>query len=88
MAAGRDIAHGGTQPMDFNAVLSEVDSWPVDQRIQLVQTVWDRLLEAGFEPALPASQRADLDRRLAALEASPEDVLSWEQVQDHLRRPR
>jgi hypothetical protein len=38
--------------MDYQAVLNEVESWPVDDRIRLVQEVWDRLGDQGHEPEL------------------------------------
>jgi putative addiction module component (TIGR02574 family) len=67
--------------MDLNAVLMETDSWPVEDRIRLVQEVWDRLVEQGYEPELTDELRADLDRRLAAHHANPEAAIPWEQVE-------
>jgi putative addiction module component (TIGR02574 family) len=66
--------------MDLTAVLSEVDSWPIDDRIRLVEEVWDRLVDQGSEPDLTEAQAAELDRRLAAYLASPGDVVPWEEV--------
>jgi putative addiction module component (TIGR02574 family) len=66
--------------VDLIAVLHEVGSWPVDDRIRLVQEVWDRLVDQGSEPELTESQAAELDRRLAAYAASPGDVVPWEEV--------
>jgi len=66
--------------MDLITVLREVDSWPVDDRIQLVQEVWDRIVSQGLEPELTLDQQAELDRRLAAHEAAPDEVVPWENV--------
>jgi putative addiction module component (TIGR02574 family) len=74
--------------MDLAAVLREVDTWPVEDRMRLVEVVWDRLLDVGAEPELTEAQRTELDRRIAALDANPEDVVSWDEVQQRLRRPR
>jgi putative addiction module component (TIGR02574 family) len=74
--------------MDLQTVLQEVDSWPVEERLRLVEAVWDQLLDAGVQPELTEAQRAELDRRVAALAANPEDVVPWEDVQRFLRRPR
>ena len=74
--------------MDLGAVLQEVDSWPVEERLRLVEAVWDGLLDAGVEPFLTSAQREELDRRIAALEASPDDVIPWDEVQQHIRRAR
>jgi putative addiction module component (TIGR02574 family) len=74
--------------MDLTTLLREVDSWPVEERIRLVEAVWNRLLDAGTEPELTEAQRAELDRRIAALDANPDDVVTWEAVQQFVRRPR
>ena len=74
--------------MDMAAVLREIDSWPVEVRIQFVQTVWDRIVEAGGEPPLTEAQQVELDRRLAALKAAPDEVATWEEILEHVRRTR
>jgi putative addiction module component (TIGR02574 family) len=66
--------------MDLMAVLHEVESWPVDDRIWLVQEVWDQLVDQGSEPDLTEAQSIEIDRRLAAYKADPENVVPWEEV--------
>ncbi len=66
--------------MDVPSVLREVDAWPVEDRVLLVQELWDRLVDQGYEPELWENLRDELDRRLAADEAAPDDVVSWEEV--------
>ena len=70
--------------LDLPTVLREVDSWPVDDRIRLVQEVWERLVEGGVEPELSDAQKAEFDRRLA----DPGSVTTWEAIKEHVRRPR
>ncbi len=67
--------------MDIAAILAEVDRWPVEDRIQLVQEVWDRLADQGHEPPLSDEMKAELDRRMAAHQANPSAAISWEQVE-------
>lgn len=74
--------------MDKAVILREIGSWSIEDRIQLVQEVWDQIADAGAEAPLTAAQEAELDRRLAALEANPEDVVTWETVRDQVKRPR
>ena len=74
--------------MDLTNILREVDSWPIDERIQLVEAVWDRIVDGGEHYELTPPQKADLDRRLAELKAAPEDVLSWDEITEFVRRPR
>ena len=46
------------------------------------------MLDAGIEPELTEAQATELDRRIADLEAHPDHVVSWEDVQTYIRRPR
>jgi putative addiction module component (TIGR02574 family) len=67
--------------MDLKTVLTEVDSWPVEDRVSLVQEVWDRLVDQGHQPELTDDMKAELDRRLAAHRANPEAAIEWEHVE-------
>jgi putative addiction module component (TIGR02574 family) len=66
--------------MDLISVLREVNAWPVEDRMKLVHEVWDQLVDQGFETDLSEDLKAELDRRLAADDAAPEDVVSWDEV--------
>jgi putative addiction module component (TIGR02574 family) len=66
--------------MDLTSILREVNAWPAEDRMSLVQEVWDQLVDQGFEPELSAEMKAELDRRVAAHEAAPDDVVSWAEV--------
>lgn len=74
--------------MNLTAVLKEIDAWPVDEQVELLEKVWDKLAESGWQPAVLDDLKAELDRRLDALDANPDDVLSWDQVVDFIRRPQ
>ena len=67
--------------MNLDAVLSEVERWPIEERIQLIQEVWDRLADQGHEAALSDEMKAELDRRLAAYQADPTSAIPWDQVE-------
>jgi putative addiction module component (TIGR02574 family) len=66
--------------MDFHTVLTEVDAWPVEDRIRLINELWDRLVQDGHEPELSEEIKAELDRRLEEDDAAPDDVVPWEEV--------
>jgi len=74
--------------MDMATVLREVSGWPAEERMRLVEAIWDQLLDAGFEPELTDAQKAELDRRIAALEADPNRAIPLEEAKAYLRRPR
>lgn len=68
------------------ALLAEAQMLPVNERLALVEAIWDSIAHhPDFEAApLPEWQREELDRRLADAEAHPEDVCSWEEVRERL----
>jgi putative addiction module component (TIGR02574 family) len=74
--------------MDPTTALQAMQTWPVDQRLDFLFQAWDQLVDGGWQPELTEEMRAELDRRLAAHEASPDNVLTWEQVLERVRRPR
>ncbi len=74
--------------MDLNAILGELDSWPIEDRLRLMEEIWDGLIDQGYEPETTDELKAKLDRRLASLDANPENVTTWEAIKQHVRRPR
>lgn len=54
-----------------------IERLSVEERLALVEELWDSIAEAT---PLTDAQRAELDRRLAEHEASPEDVVPWENI--------
>jgi putative addiction module component (TIGR02574 family) len=74
--------------MDITTILQEVDKWPIEERIQLAEAIWDRVAEYQEMLHLSESQLLELDWRLEALKADPNDVIPWEEVQRFVRRSR
>lgn len=73
--------------MDLRTVLSEVESWLPEDRLGLMERIWDGLLSEGYDLGLTDQQISELDRRLADEEAAPDDVVNWERVKaDAFRR--
>ena len=57
-----------------------IDQLSVEERLALVEELWDSIAESSGELPLSKAQRAELDRRLAEYEAHPDDVIPWEDV--------
>lgn len=74
--------------MDLNTILNEVHRWPVEERLRLIEEVWDGLSDQGQDPELTEDLKALLDRRMAALDADPGDVMTWDQIKSYVKRPR
>lgn len=66
--------------MDFTAALDRVNALSVEDRIRLVQAVWDAIPDAARVPDLTDERKADLDRRLAELRADPGTALTWDEI--------
>jgi len=58
-----------------------IDRLSVAERLQLVQEIWDSIVPSVEQLPLTQAQRDELDRRLAALEANPGNVVPWEEVE-------
>ena len=57
-----------------------IDSMSVEDRIALVKDIWDSVaIEAGLL-APSTAEKAELDRRLAEDDATPNDTVSWETI--------
>ena len=57
-----------------------IDRLSVEERLALVEELWDSIAESSADIPLTDAQRAELDRRLAEHEADPDDVVPWEDV--------
>ncbi len=61
----------------------------VPQRLDLIGRLWDSIPDDDASgPAMPDWHREELDRRLAAADAAPEQGIPWEQVKAELRGRR
>lgn len=60
-----------------------IDRLDRDQRIALVQAIWDSIAAetpSTNPPLLTEVQRAELQRRVKEADANPEAVIPWEEV--------
>ncbi|HEY5896719.1 MAG TPA: addiction module protein [Burkholderiales bacterium] len=72
--------------MSKQELVAEILALPPDERMDLVEAVWDSL--AAVPEALPLYewQKEELDRRLEAHEADPDGGAPWKEVIDRIRR--
>jgi putative addiction module component (TIGR02574 family) len=57
-----------------------IDQMNLEDRLTLVQEIWDSIAAVPEEIPLTEGQRRELERRLAAHAADPTNVISWEEV--------
>ena len=70
--------------IDVTRTIDDLRSLSVDDRMRVVQAVWDSLPEQATVPTAP-ERAAELNRRLDAYEADREDLLTWDEVLERLR---
>jgi len=58
-----------------------VDRLSVAERMQLIQEIWESLVPELEREPITEAQRQELDRRLEALKANPNNVVPWEEVE-------
>lgn len=56
------------------------------ERLELAEALWDSVLGTPDEPELNPDQIAELDRRLAELDANPGATVPWREAMDRLDR--
>ena len=69
-------------------LLDEAKRLSVNERIELVEAIWDTVAEDASVERLPLSEahRAELDRRLDDWRRNPEAGSSWSEVRERLKR--
>jgi putative addiction module component (TIGR02574 family) len=65
-------------------LLDTAKSLPLSERIELVEALWESTIQDGYQPGVTTAQAEELDRRLAAHEKNPDEVISWETVKADL----
>lgn len=69
-------------------LVAEILALPVEERVRLVEAIWDSI--SSVPEALPLTewQREELDRRLDDLEKNPDAGSTLEEVFARIRRAR
>ena len=70
--------------MDIQQTLSELTALPVPDRLHVLETLWDSI-DAETPVELSPAEQSEINRRLDAHEANPDELLTWDQVLDQLR---
>ncbi len=66
--------------MNVMATLTEIKTLSIDDRIRLVEAIWESIVAEPGQPELTEAQTQELERRLAAHDVAPGEVVAWEDV--------
>jgi putative addiction module component (TIGR02574 family) len=68
--------------------VEEILNLSVKKRLQLVEEIWDSIVEGADAFPLTAAQRRELDRRKKEHRRNPEAAKSWVEVKARLEQRR
>lgn len=74
--------------MDITVALNQINTLSIDDRIHLVQAIWDSIAAEQAYPDLTQAQQQELDQRSAAYDANPNDVITWEEIKASIKGQR
>jgi putative addiction module component (TIGR02574 family) len=57
-----------------------IDRLPIEERLTLVEEIWDSIAADSGAVPLTEAQRIELEKRIAEDDANPHDVIPWDQV--------
>ena len=65
-----------------------IDQVSAEDRLALVDEIWDSLVRAPEQIPLPEAAKQMLDRRLADLDSNPDNVLTWDEIKAEFMKSR
>jgi putative addiction module component (TIGR02574 family) len=72
--------------MSIDSIVSSFRELPSEDKIRLVQNLWDQIAQEIARMPLTESQRRLLDERLADEENNPGDIEPWTKAKDDILR--
>ena len=74
--------------MSHAELIDQIENLPVDEKLRLVEEIWDRIAAHPDRLPVPDSHSVEVERRLNDHIANPDDVLDWDDVKAELRSGR
>ncbi|WP_256874382.1 addiction module protein [Nostoc sp. C057] len=79
------LPHSKLISIDITATLNEIATLSVEDRIRIVQAIWDSIAAEQVYPDLTDAQKQELDRRTADYDSNPDNVLTWEEIKASIK---
>jgi putative addiction module component (TIGR02574 family) len=71
--------------LNTKAITAEVASWPIAERIRLIDEIWQGITSAEEATILDEAKKRDLEQRLEAYRDAPLQGSTWQEVESRLR---
>lgn len=65
--------------------IAEILELPIQERIQLVELIWDSIAAMPAAVEVSPELKADLEQRMLEFEKNPEAGYSWDEVKSRLK---
>jgi putative addiction module component (TIGR02574 family) len=59
----------------------DINQYSIPERVAMIGEIWDSMAEETSVLPLTDAQKALLDQRIAELDANPDDVIPWTQIE-------
>ncbi|HEY0765629.1 MAG TPA: addiction module protein [Pyrinomonadaceae bacterium] len=69
-------------------LIEEAKKLPVDERIALVEEIWDSIAEDNGCFELTEAQKQELDLRIQSFQQNPQVGRSWEDIKSEFRNSK
>lgn len=66
--------------MNASAKSLGIERLPIEERLALVEEIWDSIAADSGAVPLTGAQRIELEKRIAEDDENPHDVIPWDQV--------
>jgi len=70
------------------STLDAMANWSREDQVELMERVWERLVDTGWVPPLTEELKAELDRRIALSDADPSRDIPLDVALAYVRRQR
>jgi len=62
-----------------------IDQLNFEDRLALVEEIWDSIASEPANLPISETQKQLIDQRIADLNANPRNVLTWEEIKQHIK---
>ena len=66
--------------MGYQAILEAIRSWPIPDQLRLAHEIQDRLSANENEFDLSVDEQAEVDRRIAHMDANPDSGITFNEM--------